>query len=84
MLLLVLIALAIALASAGALALASAGAGREQASERALAQAREALISYAAERPIDARVGPGYLPCPDLDGEICGHAHCVVSRRRKL
>ena len=68
-LLLVLVTLAIALASAGAMALASAGAARERASEHALAQAREALISYAAERPIDARVGPGYLPCPDLDGD---------------
>lgn len=51
--------------------------GREAASDRALAHAREALIAFAAERPIDAAVGPGFLPCPDIDGDgwaepICG------------
>ena len=32
----------------------------DRASERALAEAREALIAYAADRPINAIVGPGY------------------------
>ena len=50
---------------------------RDAASDRALASAREALLAYAADRPIGNVVGPGYLPCPDLDGDgwaepICG------------
>jgi len=44
--------------------------------ERALAHAREALVAYAAERPIDAEVGPGYLPCPDLDDDGWSEATC--------
>lgn len=74
--LLLLLVAALAMASAAALALASAGAGREVASERALAQAREALVGYAADRPIDGRVGPGYLPCPDLDDDGWAEATC--------
>jgi hypothetical protein len=75
---LVLAALALGLASAGALALSSASTAqhRLRASERALAQAREALLAYAADRPIDARVGPGYLPCPDLDDDGWAEATC--------
>jgi hypothetical protein len=75
-LLLVLVVVAVAMACATALAIASAGAGREEASARALAQAREALLAYAADRPIDARVGPGYLPCPDLDDDGWAEATC--------
>lgn len=73
-----MVATALVLASAGALALTSAGAAaqRHRATERALAQAREALISYAADRPIDARVGPGYLPCPDLDDDGWAESTC--------
>src|SRR5438105_759389 len=49
---------------------------RESASERALAQAREALLAYAAERPITTEVGPGYLPCPDTDDDGWAEATC--------
>lgn len=77
--LLALVATILVAASAGAAALTSAAASarRDQATERALAQAREALVAYAADRPIDRDVGPGYLPCPDLDNDgwaegICG------------
>src|SRR5258708_7945533 len=49
---------------------------RERASERALAQAREALIAYATDRPMSREVGPGYLPCPDLDGDGWAEATC--------
>jgi hypothetical protein len=49
---------------------------RERLSERALAQAREALIAYAAERAINASVGPGYLPCPDLDNDGWAESTC--------
>lgn len=49
---------------------------RERDSERSLAQAREALIAYAADRPVNATVGPGYLPCPDLDNDGWAEATC--------
>lgn len=49
---------------------------RERASESALAQAREALIAYAADRAINASVGPGYLPCPDLDNDGWAESTC--------
>jgi hypothetical protein len=49
---------------------------RERTTERALAQAREALIAYAVDRPINAAVGPGYLPCPDLDGDGWAESTC--------
>ena len=49
---------------------------RDAASDRAIAQAREALIAYAADRPIDAAVGPGYLPCPDRDDDGWAEATC--------
>lgn len=49
---------------------------RARITERALAQAREALIAYAAGRPITPAVGPGYLPCPDLDGDGWAEATC--------
>ncbi|HEX5128872.1 MAG TPA: hypothetical protein VFV90_03960 [Usitatibacter sp.] len=75
---LLLVAIVLAVASAGALALSSASTEqhRQRASERALAQAREALLAFAADRPIDARVGPGYLPCPDLDDDGWAEATC--------
>ena len=77
-LLLVLAAIALAALSAGALALSSASATAERvrASDRALAQARDALVAHAADRPIDARVGPGYLPCPDLDDDGWAEPTC--------
>jgi type II secretory pathway pseudopilin PulG len=53
-----------------------AAARRETASDHAIAQAREALIAYAADRPINASVGPGYLPCPDLDDDGWAESTC--------
>lgn len=61
---------AIELASPGARARA------DRVSDRALAEAREALIAYAADRPINAVAGPGYLPCPDLDDDGWAEPTC--------
>ena len=49
---------------------------RDRLSDAALAQAREALVAYAADRPINASVGPGYLPCPDLDDDGWAEPTC--------
>src|SRR6478735_37714 len=49
---------------------------RRRATESALAEAREALIAYAAARAIHRAVGPGYLPCPDLDNDGWAEATC--------
>ncbi|HUP29836.1 MAG TPA: hypothetical protein VM122_06660, partial [Usitatibacter sp.] len=49
---------------------------RERASDRALAQARDALLAYATDRAIDTVVGPGYLPCPDVDEDGWAEATC--------
>jgi hypothetical protein len=49
---------------------------RDAVSDRALAQAREALVAYAADRPINPWVGPGYLPCPDLDDDGWAESTC--------
>lgn len=49
---------------------------RDAVSDRALAQAREALVAHAADRPINAWVGPGYLPCPDLDDDGWAEPTC--------
>jgi hypothetical protein len=49
---------------------------RERASERALAQARDALIAYSSDHPINASVGPGYLPCPDVDNDGWAESTC--------
>jgi len=70
-----LVAVLVSLAAIGRGALAGA-AQRDRITERALAQAREALIAYAAERPIDGAVGPGYLPCPDTDDDGWAEATC--------
>lgn len=69
-------ALGVAAALAGALSAPAARLSRDRVSDRALAQAREALVAYAAGRPIDAIVGPGYLPCPDLDDDGWAEATC--------
>jgi len=58
------------------LALPAGEAARSRATERALAQAREALLAYAADRPIDPVVGPGYLPCPDSDDDGWAEPTC--------
>ncbi len=52
------------------------GAERNRITERALAQAREALLAYGAERAISREVGPGYLPCPDTDDDGWAEATC--------
>ena len=44
--------------------------------EQALAEAREALLAYASDRAINDIVGPGYLPCPDLDDDGWAEATC--------
>jgi hypothetical protein len=49
---------------------------RARATERALAEAREALVAYAADRAINTVVGPGYLPCPDLDNDGWAESTC--------
>ena len=64
------------LAFALSLAASGSAAQRDRLTERALAQAREALIAYAADRPISAEVGPGYLPCPDLDDDGWAESTC--------
>jgi hypothetical protein len=74
---LVLLILVLVAASVATAAFSSASsAQRERATERALAQAREALLAFAADRPIDADVGPGYLPCPDLDDDGWAESTC--------
>ena len=64
------------LAFALSFAASGSAAQRDRLTERALAQAREALIAYAADRPISAEVGPGYLPCPDLDDDGWAESTC--------
>jgi hypothetical protein len=49
---------------------------RSRITARVLAQAREALIAHAADRPINAAVGPGYLPCPDTDNDGWAESTC--------
>src|SRR5260221_13475796 len=58
------------------LAGAAGGSARARASQRALTEAREALIAYAADHSINAVVGPGYLPCPDTDDDGWAEATC--------
>jgi hypothetical protein len=72
LLLVVFIGAAFAMQLAGA-----AGSGqRDRITERVLAQAREALVAYAVDRPITAIVGPGYLPCPDIDDDGWAESTC--------
>lgn len=71
-----LVSLGIVVAFAAGLGGSAARLARDHASDRALAAAHEALLAYAAGRPIDAAVGPGYLPCPDLDDDGWAEATC--------
>jgi hypothetical protein len=72
LLLVAFVGAAFALQLAGA-----AGSGqRERITQRALAQAREALIAYAIDHSINTIVGPGYLPCPDLDDDGWAESTC--------
>lgn len=89
MLALLSVVLVAAAAATAALSLAAAVAQRGRGDERALAQAREALVAYAADRPIDPAVGPGYLPCPDLDDDgwaepICGSLSGHLGQAERL
>ena len=59
-----------------AIARSATGPRRHAVSDQALATAREALIAYATSRPIDAVVGPGYLPCPDRDDDGWAEPTC--------
>jgi hypothetical protein len=88
-----LLACFIVLAAIGALVAAGStfrtSAARERITEAALAQAREALIAYAADRPITSIVGAGYLPCPDVDGDgwaesTCGSLDGAVGQADRL
>src|SRR5260221_2412968 len=49
---------------------------RDHASERVLAEAREALLAYAADHSINAVVGLGSLPCPDTNDDGWAEATC--------
>jgi hypothetical protein len=68
--------LAIGFVFALELAAPAARVSRERVTEQALAEAREALLAYAADRPVNAIVGPGYLPCPDLDDDGWAESTC--------
>lgn len=70
------LAIALVAALTAAIARSANGPGRNAVSDRALAAAREALIAHAAGRPIDEIVGPGYLPCPDLDDDGWAEPTC--------
>jgi hypothetical protein len=72
LMLVMLFAATVAFGLAGALATRD----RDLATEHALAQAREALVAYAAQRPLDEGVGPGRLPCPDADDDGWAEATC--------
>jgi len=71
-----ILALALAAGLATALARVAGGSARAKATDRSLATAREALIAHATSRPIDEIVGPGYLPCPDLDDDGWAESTC--------
>lgn len=90
---LVLLALLLFAATALALVIEAAAprgeAARHRATERALAEAREGLLAYAADRPVSALVGPGYLPCPDLDNDgwaepTCGSLDGASGQEQRL
>ncbi|MCW5592932.1 MAG: hypothetical protein KIS74_12605 [Burkholderiales bacterium] len=70
------LALALLAALTAAIARSATGPQRAAATDRALAIAREALIAHAASRPLDEIVGPGYLPCPDLDDDGWAEPTC--------
>ena len=72
----VLLAIALTALFTTALARSATGPRRYAASDAALAAAREALIAYATARPVNDIVGPGYLPCPDLDDDGWAESTC--------
>lgn len=88
-------ALALVLALLASVALVSArpavpaSAARDALTQQALARARDALVAYASARPVDEVVGPGYLPCPDLDDDgwaesTCGSLAGDTGQERRL
>lgn len=64
-------------------ALSSAGARlrKEKVTSDALALAKEALIAYAANRPLSVSGGPwpGDLPCPDTNNDGAAEANCSTA-----
>ena len=71
-----LLAIALTALFTTALARSATGPRRYAASDAALAKAREALVAYATARPVNEIVGPGYLPCPDLDDDGWAESTC--------
>jgi hypothetical protein len=71
-----LLAIALTALFTSALARSATGPRRYAASDAVLASAREALIAYATARPVGEIVGPGYLPCPDLDDDGWAEPTC--------
>jgi hypothetical protein len=71
-----ILALAVVVSLTAAIARSATGPRRAAVSDQALATARQALIAYATARPLDEIVGPGYLPCPDLDDDGWAEPTC--------
>ncbi len=71
-----ILAIAVVTMLTAAIARSATGPRRHAVSDQALATAREALIAHATSRPIDDIVGPGYLPCPDLDDDGWAEPTC--------
>jgi hypothetical protein len=71
-----LLSLAVVVSLTAAIARSATSPRRAAVSDQALAVAREALIAHAASRPLDEIVGPGYLPCPDLDDDGWAEPTC--------
>lgn len=70
------LAIAIAALFTTAIARSATGPRRHAVSDQALATARAALVAYATARPVGEIVGPGYLPCPDLDDDGWAESTC--------
>lgn len=84
-----MLALFLSTALVAARPVATTSAAREAITQAALARAREALVAYASSRPVDDVVGPGYLPCPDLDDDgwaesTCGSLSGDTGQERRL
>ncbi|MBL0142719.1 MAG: hypothetical protein IPP91_11615 [Betaproteobacteria bacterium] len=71
-----ILAIAVLTALTAAIARSAAGPRRAAITDQALATAREALTAHATSRPLDEIVGPGYLPCPDLDDDGWAESTC--------
>lgn len=71
-----ILAIAVVASLTAAIARSATGPRRAAVSDQALATAREALIAHATSRHLDEIVGPGYLPCPDLDDDGWAESTC--------